>query len=380
MILKNYTFSVVVTAVLTACSGGGGAIVVNDGIAATDSVSLQRIDTLTLHIGNRIRSIPTCSQLLDDSISAKYIILDEQKLNIFDLDADSLIEVVDVHKCGGLQNYSGFYCAPDGKKYLYNYGSKIFFELDTAGVVSKTYQIPENLLKKVSPEPIDGSRIIVENGTAILSGLPMSGKSRFYKEDPVSVMIDLQAGTIIPGASFSDEYSKAFFGGLYFNTIYQCKGDNKKIVYSFPASNYIYRYDTDLHMIDSLYMGSRYTKEIMPENSNPINILRDKDARLKYYLDENSYSVIAFDEYNGLYYRIANHPRKVDRGENYRHPFSIIVMDTEGNLISETPVVEDYYNIVTCNCHIYRGGLLLQLISEDEDEMKFVYYKLTPQP
>lgn len=257
---------------------------------------------------------------------------------------------------------------------------RFFLNLIQQELFQKLAKFPKNLLKKVSPEPIDGSRIIVENGTAILSGLPMSGKSRFYKEDPVSVMIDLQAGTIIPGASFSDEYSKAFFGGLYFNTIYQCKGDNKKIVYSFPASNYIYRYDTDLRMIDSLYMGSRYTKEIKPENSNPINILRDKDARLKYYLDENSYSVIAFDEYNGLYYRIADHPRKVDRGENYRHPFSIIVMDSEGKLISETPVVEDYYNIVTCNCHVYRGGLLLQLISEYEDEMKFVYYKLTPQP
>lgn len=145
MIFKKYTFSVVVTIVLTACSGSGGAIVVNDGIAATDSVSLQRIDTLTLNIGSRIRPIPTCSQLLDDSVSPKYIILDEQKLNIFDLDADSLIEVVDVHECGSLQNYSGFYCAPDGKKYLYNYGSKIFFELDTAGVVSKTHQIPDNI-------------------------------------------------------------------------------------------------------------------------------------------------------------------------------------------------------------------------------------------
>ena len=335
MILKKFTFPVFVTAVLTACSGGGGAIVVNDGITATDSVSLQRIDTLTLHIGSRIRSRPACSQLLDDSISPKYIILDEQKLNIF--------------------------------------------ELDTAGVVSKTYQIPENLLKEVSPEPIDGSRIIVENGTAILSGLPLSGKSRFYKEDPVSVMIDIQAGTIKPGASFSDEYSKAFFGGLYFNTIYQCKGDNKKIVYSFPASNYISRYDTDLCMIDSLYMGSRYTKEIKPDNSNPINLLRDKDARLKYYLDENSYSIIAFDEHNGIYYRIANHPLKIDRGENHRRPFSIIAMDSEGKLISETPVVEDYYNIVTPNCHVYQGGLLLQLISENKDEMKFVYYKLTPQ-
>lgn len=380
MILRKYTFSFFVATILSACNGSGGAIVVNDGIAATDSVSLQRTDTLTLHIGDRIRPIPTCSQLLEDSTSAKYIILDEQKLNIFDFDADSLIEVVDVHECGGLQNYSGFYCAPDGKKYLYNYGSKIFFEIGADGVISKTYRIPEDLLKKVSPEPIDGSRIIVENGKAILSGLPLSGKSRFYKEDPVSVAVDIQTGTIKPGASFSDEYSKAFFGGLYFNTIYQCKGDNQKIIYSFPASNYIYRYDTDLCLIDSLYMGSRYTKEIKPENSNPIAILRDKDARLKYYLDENSYSVIAFDLHNGLYYRIAHHPRRLTRNGNDRQPFSIIVMNSEGKLISETPVVEDYYNIVTTNCHVYRGGLLLQLVSEDENEMKFVYYKLTPKP
>lgn len=348
-------------------------MVVNDGIPAADSVSLQRVDTITLHTGHGIKAIPTCSQLLDDSCVAKYIVLDKQKLNIFDLDADSLIAVVDVSECGGLQNYSGFHCAPDGKSYLYDYGNKTLSVVNPEGKILNAYEIPDEVMKDVSPEPIDGSHIIIENGMAILSGLPMSGKTRFSKDDPISMAIDLNAGRVKTGASFSDEYSKAYFGGLYFNTIYQCKGDHRSIVYSFPASNYIYRYDSDLCLIDSLYMGSRYTKEIHPTDASALDILQNKEKRLDYYLDENSYSSIAFDERNGLYYRIANHPRE---GKD-KKPFSIIVMDVDGNLLSETPVVEDYSDIITVNSHVYRDGLLLQLRSEDEGVMKFVYYRLT---
>ena len=376
MILKKIFYFGIIS-VLTSCAGGGGSIVVNDGITAKDSTLLQRVDTLTLHIGNRIKPIPTCSQLLEDSCCAKYIILDEQKLNIFDFDADSLMTKIDVHDCGSLNNYSGFHCEPDGKTYLYNYGDKRLSVVDANGTVTKFYYMPEDIIKIVSPEPIDGSHIIVENGNAILSGLPLSRKTRFSKEDPISLRIDLQSGNVTSGAAFSDEYNKAFFGGLYFNTIYQCKGDNNHIVYSFPASNYIYRYDSNLCLIDSIYMGSRYTKEIKPCNLSLIEAIKDKDKRLEYFISENSYSITAFDQQNGLYYRIANHPRVIERNGNYRTPFSIIVMDTEGNLLSETPIVDDYYNIVTPNCHVYKGGLLLQLVSDDEDEIKFVYYKLS---
>lgn len=375
MILKRFFFFYIIS-VLTSCIGDRGSIIVNDGIASNDSVSLQRVDTLTLHIGNRIKPIPTCSQLIDDSCNVKYIILDARKLNVFDFEADSLIAKVDVKSCGNLRDYSGFYCAPDGKSYLFNYGDKRLSVIDDNGTVSKVYYIPEDILKDVSPEPIDGSHIIVGNGNAILSGLPLSGKTRFSKEDPISLKIDLQSGTVTQGAAFSDEYNKAFFGGLYFNTIYQCKGDSSRIVYSFPASNYIYRYDANLSLIDSLYMGSRYTKEIKPCGLSFLEAIKDKDKRLDYYISENSYSNIAFDQQHGLYYRIANHPRIIERKGNFRTPFSIIVMDTDGNLLAETPIVDDYYNIVTLNSHVYKGGLLLQLISDDEDVIKFVYYKL----
>lgn len=377
---KYWSIFFVIICIFTSCiRKGGGRVVMNDGVASIDSFSLQRIDTLTLHIGNRIKPIPTCSQLINDTTAAKYIILDEQKLNIFSLDADSLIAIIDVSKCGGLKNYSGFICASNGEFYLYDYKTKTIFEVTPDGSVSNACQIPENVVKVVSPEPIDGSRMIVEDGIAILSGIPLSDKQRFLEEDPISVSIDTRTGKIKTGAYFSDEYRNAFFGGLYFNTVYQCKGDNKKIVYSFPASNYIYRYDMDLNMVDSLYMGSRYTKEIKPCNSSPIGILSDKDKRLNYYIGENSYSVIAFDEINGLYYRIANHPRILERKDNYRMPFSIIVMDKNGNLLAETPIVEDYPNIVTVNSHVHRGGLIIQMITEDENEMKFVHYKLVPQ-
>lgn len=167
---------------------------------------------------------------------------------------------------------------------------------------------------------------------------------------------------------------KGYFGGLYMNFINDCIDSDGRIVFSFPASNYIYRYNNQLQFIDSLYMGSRYINEITGLPYPSLNFLKNKDERVRYYLSQSSYSRIIYDKYNNLYYRIAHSPAKSGDEDYIVKPLSIIVMTTDGELVTETPIEKDYRNIITPNAHITKHGLIMQKRNENEDESKLEFY------
>ena len=75
-----------------------------------------------------------------------------------------------------------------------------------------------------------------------------------------------------------------------------------------------------------------------------------------------------------MYYRIAQHPLLDWDGGNFVKPFSIIVMNEEGELLCETPIVEDYSSLNLHNMHVTEEGLLIQRKTKDENVIEFVKY------
>lgn len=350
-------------------------VVHNTGTPAQDSISLFRSDSLiTLNISNRIKPRHYSSQIWNDGTHDEYIVLDENKLYKFDLNADSLIKTIPLSECGNLNNYSGFYYLNPDSIFAYNYAQKTLYLANSEGAVYNTFSL-KDIDNEISPEALNQSSIKICDGYAVLAGAQISrGKSS--KDDHIAASINLATGEAAVGASYPDEYSKGFFGGVYFNNLYNCKDSQNRIVFSFPASNYIYRYDTDLNLIDSLYMGSRYISDIASTTSSPLDIIKDKEERIKYYVSQPSYSNILYDPYNDLYYRFASQPFKEYDGGKFIKPFSIIAMTPDGNIISETPVAEDYNSLYTSNAQVCKQGLIIQRYTEDENIAQFTIYKL----
>lgn len=381
--LNITTFSTTVSMVIVAlpllnqlcsCSSTESYVVENTGIHTADSIRLQWVDTITLNIGNRIRPVPCSSQIVNFDSIAKYVILDENKLHVFDLANDTLIVDIDMKDCGALNNYSGFIFLNEDTIFSYDYGNKSCMLSDVKGHILNSQTIPGDLIEKVSPEALSCTPALSIGERVYLSGKPISHSS-ISKEDPVSLYWEYNNHKFITGASYSDEYSKGYFGGIYYNTIYQCLSDNNLITYSFPVSNYIYRYDKNLEFVDSLYMGSRYTKSIKSKEGNVMDFLSDKEERLKYYLEQDSYGQIFYNDKEKLYYRLAEHPLIESDSEKTRKPFSIIVMDNEGRLLTETPVLNEDGLLITINAHVYEDGIIIQMESEDENVIKFAFFK-----
>ena len=115
---------------------------------------------------------------------------------------------------------------------------------------------------------------------------------------------------------------------------------------------------------------------ITTSDYNSLELIRDKDLRIKYFVGQHSYSNLLYDKYRNVYYRIAQHPLIGWESGAFSKPFSIIVMDVNGTLISETPIQEDYANLNLHNMHVTRKGLLIQRETADENVIEFIIYKL----
>lgn len=357
------------------CSHGKAYYVENTGHPTLDSLKLHCVDTIVINIGDRIKPIPSSSQIVKfDSITG-YAILDENRVTIFDIRKDSQIATISLEKCGLLNNYSGFSLLNNDSLFVYNYNEKKLFLTDMEGNVLQSQALPKEVVKDVAPEALSCTPAIHVGDRIIISGIPVS-HSTSSKEQPISVAWDYVNDKIDKGASFCDEYTKGYFGGIYYNTIYQCNADNNTIVYSFPASNHIYRYDKKLSFVDSIYMGSRYTHEIASETKGIKDFLLDKDGRLDYYLKQDSYENILYNTKDSIYFRIACHPLESTESEKQRKPFSIIVMTHDGNLITETPILNKDMSLIPFNSHVYMNGLIIQIESDDENVIKFAHFKL----
>lgn len=365
---------------LVACGRKQFIQVKNEGCVATDSVLLCRhASTIKIQIGERLMPKPLASQFIEnDSANAYYVILDENTLHWFDLSTGGLLKSKEIEGCGNLDNYSGFLCMKD-TTFIYNYKQKVVYMLDSFFKIQKTWNVINGDMAKCSldPEALTDSPILYSHGRIMLSGTKLGQqKDEITDNSPISCSISISDDEMICGGNYPDQYLKGNFGGVYFNSIYHTLDDGNNYLYSFPTDHYVYSYLSDFSAFRKSYMGSRYSPVINSSNHSPFDLFKDKELRIKYFLSQHSYSNILYDKYRKLYYRIAGHPLNNWESGPFPKPFSIIVMNTEGHLISETPMQKDYKDLNLHNMHVTKDGLLIQKNTSDENIIEFVKFKM----
>lgn len=375
--MKRFLTCLYVLPLLASCGKTPIIKVPNDGTAASDSSLLCRQDsTITINVGKRLTPHPLSSQFLEKGDSSFYIMLDENRLYWFDKETGNLIKERKIEECGTLNNYSGILCLKD-TFFAYNYNRGSVYMLDSLMKVKKSWELlgDTGVAWYSAPEALTNSPIIYSNGSIMLSGTKM-GKQEDMNELRVSCRVDLKDGKKEYGVPYPSQYIEANFGGVYFNSICHALNGDGNYIYSFPADHYVYIYSPHFASVKRLYMGSRYASAISSSDMNALQLLRDKDLRIKYFISQDSYSNLLYDKYRKVYYRIANHPLEGWKGGRFVQPFSIIVMDEKGRLITETPVQKDYDSFNLRNMHVTHDGLLIQKETGNENVIEFVVYKL----
>ncbi|MCQ2239862.1 MAG: DUF4221 domain-containing protein [Bacteroidaceae bacterium] len=207
-------------------------------------------------------------------------------------------------------------------------------------------------------------------------------------ESPVDLIVDLNDGSAVPStlcypAELVVPAKLVEKGGLAVHNN-RCEFNNK-IVYSFWFSHTLYEYDMNTGEVKTKVAKSRY----LPDEAgiSPYNRLNTGETNGRKEICEMPYyRHIYYDKYRKVFYRFAYPSNKCDMEVDYTNYFfvgrntaSIMVLDEDLNVLSETLLPENCFNTsttfinkdglwISCN-HMLNPGL-------DEDHLQFVRFEL----
>lgn len=346
-------------------------------LASRDSLSyyFDEENTVTIKVGDRITHRPVSSQVVSTQSGEKYLLLDTGHIYVFDWNSGLLEDSISTEKCGNVNNYSGFaYVNPDSI-FVYNYAQKNLYLINDKGDLKKTLSL--NKIHKdnhivLDAEGINRTRIAHINNHIIMSGSVFSSiKDMPAKSCRATAMYDLADSGLKGSLPFPDMYSAYNWGGIYMNEINHCMAQGN-MLYSYPISHYVYKYDENLSSCDSIYMGSRYCRSIKSYDGDVISALIDKNEMIRYYVSEHSYADVFYDNEHGRIYRLAYHPNTewTSDDDMFNRPFSVIVADDKGKILCETrPYCTSDYN--WSNAHVTSCGLAVAMYNTDESVITF---------
>lgn len=368
-------------AVAFACTGkkasGGQRCVTDDSVM----INTSSYDIKKIHVGESIANVPLSSQIVTIDGKEKYLMLDEAYIYKFDWNSGELEDSIPTAECGVLNNYSGFTYFSSDKIAVFNSAKRTLFVIDDKGHVVSQKEIPsgkENYNNYVSTiKGLNDCRIAMSKSGIVLSGSVLGClkdvKGQFG-EMPVSDAVD--ATGCIPVVKYPKEYYENNWGINYMNSAYTACDNKGNILYSFPVLNKVLRYSSDFKTCDTLVMQSRYDCGIAPCKLSMDKLVADMDLEIRYYISQFSYGSIFYDSYRNLYIRVAEH--RLDgwkANDTFVKPVSFIVSDTDGKVISETPIIKDDRNYIFSNMHICKDGIVIAMDNKDENNIYFACYK-----
>lgn len=356
----------------TSCQIGDRSFEMLSGQCATDSMSFVITDTVSVLIGDEIQPYPYYNTMSVTSGGKDiYLILDDRNIYCFDLDSLSLMAYYKDWTSSKLSSLSGIRYS-DNLMWIYNYKEHFVAGYDHNYKMLEFYHFDNEDLK-IDPWIMPDNPMIVTKEYIYLSGVPMVNP---YCVDslPSTMAINRQDGSIIQGGLRPSPYfvNNSYFGIDNLWRTYQNIGANSDIVISYPLSSTVEIYTSALQQKSSFYMGSRYAPRKQPMAVRDIN---NESLDREYYLGLHSYKGVLYDSCRCVYYRIATHPLlEYDVKRPTIKPFSIIVCDISGNLLTETPIIYEGSKYLYDRVFVGKRGLYMQIESEDENIIKFVVF------
>lgn len=350
-----------------------------------DSTMMDTSDKTThvIHVGDKITNMPLCSQIVNINGKDKYLMLDETNIYVFDWESGNIEDSIPTKACGTLNNYSGFTYLSKDSIAIFNSTAMSLFIINGKGHViceTKIRHDDEDPTKNVSTiTGLNACRINNKGNKFIVNGfiLGCMTQAKEYGKIPVSEEINTENGTCRPIVTYPEIYTEKNWGTVYMNNVYTTNDLSGNTIYSFPIMNRILRYNADFTKCDTITMQSRYDHGINPCTKSQDEIEEDENLEKKYYISQLNYANIIFDPYRKIYIRAVEHPlSKWKIKDTFIKPMSFIMSDTNGKVLSETPIINGSKNMILSNMHIYSKGLAIATKNADEDNIYFTCFKI----
>ena len=344
-----------------------------DYTETNDSLSISISDTIILDIGSFINPIPFHDVIITENNEDYYLLEDEGKISIFNISRNKLVKEFTLSSDIKMDGLSGL-TYKDGLLWVYDYKNRRVLGVDSTSQCRADYLLPK-VNDTINTGVMSDMPMIVNDSCIYLSGVPMMNPYSYENMYPTTLKYSRTSGYISFEGKRGFPYDdKDFFCG-YDNMwrVYMGEGDGNSILISSPLNPSLLKFDQNMNYIGKFDCSSRYADSpILSCDDSNFDENKDRD----YYYENHTYRAILFDNNKSLYYRIATHPSvKKNDGRYKMKPFSIIVASGKGNVLAETPVIDNNNKYFYDKVYVSSKGLMMQISSSDETKIKFVVFK-----
>lgn len=378
---KDFILVLVLICLLVACGNYPRGIQCETiDILDSTMVDINHYEIRKINVGEKITNKPMASQIVSMNGVDKYVMLDEYFLYVFDWQQGILEDSVSLRQCGSLKSCSGFNYINSDSIIIYDDGKKIVFLIDSNGNIQKRWNIPRSgdYTKWVSSvDALNGTRVEYDNEKFLFSGSILGAISQVNSVTiPVSECLYKETGKWKPVVYYPELYMQYNWGGYYMNCVYVAKDSQNRYLYSYPILDQILRYSNDFLSCDTMLMKSRYDKGL-EEFAGYDSSEEDETNEIRYYISQTSYSNIIYDSYRNIYLRLAEHPLQEWSGKGaFCKPFSILVSNMDGEILSESSISTNYKKFCYYNLHVCKEGIVIAMENSDENNIYFACIKI----
>jgi hypothetical protein len=246
--------------------------------------------------------------------------------------------------------------------------------LNHNGIKTDSFSVPRFVHKKVSapyPSLLTENPMLYHDGKLLITGSSLGeSDDEGVVQKPIGIYYKWHADTPTYFMPFPEIYRDANWAGSSFRMVYTCFNEKNHMVFSFPADHNIYEVVSPDSAIITHYAGSKHIDTIT-SFSQPGEI-KNRNVVNKYFSTTSSYSTLIYDKYRKCYYRIADLAIKsYAQGFKERSvkPFTIIMLDSNFNIVGETPIPHLSHSRISFL--VTEKGLLLRKYDKDDEHLTF---------
>lgn len=342
-----------------------------------------KMDSLTEP--SNIRYLETYSDSLDNREYLTFLNPDINTIYIYDLMTTELKRKINLSIYGFnmASKIQGYHMLNKDSLLVYSYkDAKLsLLSLKSGVVLSKTIgnKFGSNI---ETVHPFVSTRtplLFAENKNVYLSGFSTDegGAGKEDKNRNTVALFSLSSGDLNYGVHYPKQYWGVNWGGG--GGLRQVFTDlmHDKLLVSFMADHNVYLFSKDLTSVDTVYFGSQNIKEIFSMNYSTLYFEFIPFYKVyDYYLTTPNYSIIKYDKYRGLLYRIAEHPELFKVDGILKKKKSVMVMNNNFKLLGEWQLPNLKYDIN--EMLVTKDALLLRKKGDSDEVLSFCELKMIP--
>lgn len=368
----------------------------NNKIEYVNKISLKKVGEISFPLdtlsSNSYEASQYIEQVKNDSVRRYFTFYNPNthSIYVYDYDSRHLDFKIPLQKqgpngVGTMFNASGYHIKSWDSIFIYSDNENKFSIVNKSGIVLKSHRLPDLIEGDTifsSPYITDNNRMIVSKDKVYFIGF-FSGEPYFENAGnrPTTIILDINTGKVRHEFSYPAPYYEANWGGSQYRIVYYCKSSSDDLIYSFPISHDIFKVNLqNWGQVNQKYFGSLYFDKI-PAFSNYKLVPPSDEENRKYFFTNPSYKSIDYDEYNNVYYRVAELPISEENHasdniqKKFIKQFTVIIGDNSFSILGEHKF--EWLDVSFDNRFINKQGLHLMNINDNEDSLSFSIYQPT---